>query len=241
MKLSIITINYNNSEGLYRTINSVLALSQNARSEVEYIVVDGLSSDGSGEVIKQNFSRLDHVIIEKDNGIYDAINKGIRVSTGEYVLVLNSGDVLVSENLDVVLSYLNDNCIYYCDVDIVNGKTRQSHVSDHSKLTHRMSISHQGALVSRSIYENMLYDTSFSLSADFAFFNECLRQRVVFMKINEVIAEFEAGGRSDTKFFTSRFENLKMLYGSGQYFNMMIGCGRYIREAVHLGLLRFVD
>lgn len=106
IKLSIITINRNNAEGLNKTIHSVL--SQNY-SDFEYIVVDGASTDDSVDVIKNYEQKSLPIregnrnsllwISEPDTGIYNAMNKGIRLATGEYVLFLNSGDILVNENV----------------------------------------------------------------------------------------------------------------------------------------------
>ena len=97
MKISIITINWNNNEGLKRTLESVV--SQTSR-EYEYIVVDGASTDGSVETIVRyaNHSIL-RWVSEPDGGIYNAMNKGIRMATGEYVMMLNSGDWFVGEGV----------------------------------------------------------------------------------------------------------------------------------------------
>lgn len=106
MKLSIITINYNNAEGLRKTLASVAA--QTYR-DIEHIIIDGGSTDGSVDVIKEYvFSNPDkapffkHMICwisEKDNGIYNAMNKGIRLATGSYIEILNSGDVLAAPDV----------------------------------------------------------------------------------------------------------------------------------------------
>ena len=93
-KLSIITINYNNAQGLERTIKSVAC--QYCKSDIEYIVVDGGSTDGSLEVIKKLEREIDYYISEPDKGIYNAMNKGIKFSHGEFCLFLNSGDCLLS-------------------------------------------------------------------------------------------------------------------------------------------------
>ena len=91
MKLSIITINYNNQEGLKKTIESVV--SQTMR-DFEWIVIDGGSTDGGKEIIEQNKQCLDYWCSEPDKGIYHAMNKGIRASHGDYLMFLNSGDSL---------------------------------------------------------------------------------------------------------------------------------------------------
>ena len=101
MRLSIITINLNNAEGLRKTMLSVI---NQTCKEFEYVVVDGASTDGSMDVMRDCFSCADNRlsvkwISEPDSGIYNAMNKGIRMSTGKYLLFLNSGDWLVDANV----------------------------------------------------------------------------------------------------------------------------------------------
>jgi glycosyltransferase involved in cell wall biosynthesis len=210
------------------------------RDTIQYIVIDGNSNDGSVEFLQSEKDKFQKCIIEPDNGIYDAINKGLAECVGDYILVLNSGDVLIKDELKEIISNLGQDDIYYCDVDILNKLRRQKHISDHNQLTHRMSISHQGALVARSVYKDNLYDQTYKLSADFAFFNKCLIQGKSFKKLNFTIAEFEVGGRSDTQFITSRLENLRALYRHKQYYYMFSGLIRYVREAIHLGIRALV-
>ena len=104
MKLSIITINYNNADGLRKTLVSVVAQTY---PDIEHIVIDGGSTDGSVEVIKDyvNQFKIDDRrlkidwVSEKDNGIYHAMNKGIRKASGEYIQILNSGDKLAAPDV----------------------------------------------------------------------------------------------------------------------------------------------
>jgi glycosyltransferase involved in cell wall biosynthesis len=106
-KLTIVTINFNNVSGLKKTMNSVLSQSS---LDFEYIVIDGNSNDGSIELIKQfNHSSLEHFswISEPDSGIYNAMNKGIRMAKGEYIQFLNSGDTLAANDVtEKILAYL---------------------------------------------------------------------------------------------------------------------------------------
>jgi glycosyltransferase involved in cell wall biosynthesis len=97
MKLSIITINWNNAEGLRKTMKSVLTQSC---KEFEYIVVDGGSTDGGVDIIKQYEDSPNlRWLSEKDNGIYNAMNKGIKMAHGEYLHFLNSGDCLIDQDV----------------------------------------------------------------------------------------------------------------------------------------------
>ena len=98
MKLSIITINRNNAAGLEKTMRSV---STQTFKEFEYIVVDGASTDGSMEVIKELGAEIVHLqwVSEPDSGIYNAMNKGIRMASGDYIQILNSGDCLAADDV----------------------------------------------------------------------------------------------------------------------------------------------
>jgi glycosyltransferase involved in cell wall biosynthesis len=88
MKLTIITINYNNKEGLVKTFDSVRVQTW---KDFEFIVIDGGSTDGCKELIEQNH-QINYWVSEKDSGVYNAMNKGIRKATGDYVIFMNSGD-----------------------------------------------------------------------------------------------------------------------------------------------------
>lgn len=101
MKLSIITINRNNADGLRKTIESVVSQTY---TDFEYIIIDGASTDGSVEIIKEYADRITYWVSEVDNGIFNAMNKGILKASGDYYLFLNSGDILIDDN--VVLDFV---------------------------------------------------------------------------------------------------------------------------------------
>ena len=110
MKLSIITINYNNKEGLRDTIESVV---HQRCQDFEWVIIDGGSSDGSRELIEQHSEQITYWVSEPDKGIYNAMNKGIRVAHGDYLMFLNSGDSLYDEQtIEKVLPLLGDKDIY---------------------------------------------------------------------------------------------------------------------------------
>ena len=111
-KLDIITINRNNREGLERTIKSVV--NQTVFDQINFIIIDGGSTDGSKEIIEQYKDELFHYVSEPDNGIFNAMNKGIRASVSDYLLFLNSGDYLSENNvLESVFPYLDGTDIVY--------------------------------------------------------------------------------------------------------------------------------
>lgn len=104
MKISVITINYNNHDGLKKTIQSVVSQSYN---DIEYIIIDGGSTDGSVDLIKEYNDKIDYWISETDNGCYHAMNKGVKVASGEYVIFMNSGDYFYAD--DIIEYFVNSN------------------------------------------------------------------------------------------------------------------------------------
>lgn len=114
MKLSIITINYNNCDGLHNTIDSVIAQTS---KDFEWIVIDGGSTDGSRELLEQYQHEMSYWCSEPDNGIYHAMNKGIEKANGEYIQFLNSGDVLECNSVvEKVIPHLHDSDIYLANM-----------------------------------------------------------------------------------------------------------------------------
>ena len=124
-KISIITVNFNNKNGLYKTIESV---QKQTYLNIEYIVIDGGSTDGSKELIEKNAESLSYWVSEKDRGIYDGMNKGLGMATGDYCLFLNSGDYLVD---NPVLSLLFDKTIL--NEDLIIG--RQKFINERGRIT----------------------------------------------------------------------------------------------------------
>jgi len=218
MKLSIITINRNNAAGLRKTMESVFA---QTCKEFEYIVVDGASSDDSVNVIKE----LESVGVkelttfkwtsEPDTGIYNAMNKGIRMSQGEYSLMLNSGDCLA--DTDVVERILPE----LQGADLIQGsmylQTKDAKHLDYGFGGTKMSFFdvcdgdflHQATFVHRNVYEQYgYYDESYRIAGDTAFFIKVVGMcNVSFRVVDIPISIFEGGGlasSTDTKLIEAR-------------------------------------
>jgi glycosyltransferase involved in cell wall biosynthesis len=199
-KLSIITINYNNDHGLQKTILSVV--NQNFK-DFEYIVIDGGSSDGSKETIVDNSSRMTYWVSEKDNGIYHAMNKGIKNATGEYCLFLNSGDYLVDKN---VLSHLFANKltkdIVYGDMKINkgNGNLELGRMPNRMGIyqLYRDTLWHPVSFIKRDLFSKYGdYDESFKIVADYEFFvKTILFYKVSTQHISQFISVFDSSGIS---------------------------------------------
>ena len=174
-QLSIITVNLNNNPGLRRTMESVL---HQKYTEYEYVVVDGGSEDGSVQSIREvenSFAGNFHWISEPDSGIYEAMNKGIRMAKGKYLLFLNSGDFLVHENV------LKDVFDKNHDADFIIGKCQ---ISKDGKIVHttvppdRLTFSfifspgipHQSTFIKKDLFEKFgLYREDFKFNGDCEF------------------------------------------------------------------------
>ena len=184
MKLSIITINYNNAEGLRKTIASVASQTY---ADIEHIIVDGGSTDGSVEVIREYeqslASRLSPLasnlkwLSEPDSGIYNAMNKGIKMANGEYLLFLNSGDYLVDANtLKNVFEDANDVDIIYGDrINVWKDGLERNRDSFPDHITgyflYRGMISHQASFIKSDLFVKYgLYREDLKYGADWEFF-----------------------------------------------------------------------
>lgn len=170
MKYSIITINYNNRDGLERTIKSVI---NQTYQDFEYIIIDGGSTDGSVDVIKKYADKIDYWVSEPDKGIYNAMNKGILQAHGEYLNFMNSGDCFyndeVLENLLEILHY-----------DIILGKayTNQMIISPKAPITLNnlciYGFNHQASFFIKELFIDSLYDENYKLLSDWKFIVEKL-------------------------------------------------------------------
>lgn len=199
MCLSIITINYNNCDGLKKTIDSVVSQTLKV---FEWIVVDGGSTDGSKELIERYSSHFAYWVSEPDKGIYNAMNKGIKVAKGEYLLFLNSGDWLCNESIiqDFVdRSFMSD--IVDGDINFVfENITKRANAPDSVDFDffYHNTLWHPTAFIRKSLFDQYgLYDEHFRIISDWEFF---LRTIVIngasYEHFNQVVSYFPVNGIS---------------------------------------------
>lgn len=178
MRLSLITVNLNNVCGLQKTIDSVL--SQTWR-EYEWILIDGGSSDGSVDIIEQNKDSFSYYCSEPDGGIYNAMNKGIIHSHGDYCLFLNSGDYLCSaDTLEKAFGKIIDADIITFDM-IKEGANPVEYVTKYNEASLTAycliqgTLPHQATLIRRQLFQSYgLYDETLKIVSDWKFFLETL-------------------------------------------------------------------
>lgn len=224
---SVITINYNNLEGLKRTLESVW--SQTAIDKIQFIVIDGYSTDGSVEYLNLHRKRIDILVTEKDKGIYDAMNKGLAAASGEYVWFVNSGDAIYDPHVTESLLPLVEK-----DPDVIFGDTMfieqdGSEIGLISKLKpqplpeklgpgsfrYGMCVCHQSFIVKRK--RAPIYDLQYRQAADIDWIIKVLNAEPVSVKYDGIISSFETGGSSyqnEKKAWKERFTVLKRNYGA---------------------------
>lgn len=194
MKYSIITINFNNSEGLRKTIASVV---NQTFKNFEFIIIDGGSTDGSVDVIKEYADKIDYWVSEQDKGVYNAMNKGILKAHGEYLNFMNSGDCFYNNDvLNKIKNYSEDLIIG----DVRRMDTKQ--IIKFNDITSFYSLcvpefNHQSIFFKRKLFSNRIYDENLKIVADWKLLIQCIYiDQCSYKHINVTIADYECGGVS---------------------------------------------
>lgn len=212
MKLSIITVNLNNRDGLQKTIDSVIC--QTFR-DFEWIVIDGGSIDGSKELIGQYADYFAYWVSEPDKGIYNAMNKGIKVAKGEYLQFLNSGDCLYkSTTLNDVFGGSPTGEIIYGDCAVRVTDTLLQEIRYKPVFSLKIfldgSFNHQSSFIKRELFAEELYDETLRIVSDRKFFIRKAMEGNRFTHVNHIIATFDTNGISSTQEALLQKENVKV-------------------------------
>jgi glycosyltransferase len=207
MKLSIITVTYNSEKYIGHCINSVLS---QTFSNVEYIIIDGNSTDQTINIINKYSSKIDIFISEPDNGIYDAMNKGIKLATGDVIGILNSDDIYTDQEVfnDVMSHFLNDTELYvlygnlfYVEKEDLNKIVRKwTSVSYFNKFFELAFVPpHPALFVHKNVYKQAgLFDLQYKLSGDYEFMLRILKRYNFKSKyIDRWMVKMRLGGASN--------------------------------------------
>lgn len=205
MKLSIITINKNNAIGLEKTILSVI--NQNF-DDFEYIVIDGQSKDSSVEIIRNHTNKIAYWVSEKDNGIYNAMNKGINKANGEYLLFLNSGDYLLNNDVLVKVFSLERNADFLCcNIQYSDGGKIVHTTKLPDKITfgtlYFQGLPHQATFIKRDTFTKYgLYSEDYKYIADIEYWYRCIILNCCSTQvIDMVISDYNLEGLSSQPIF----------------------------------------
>ncbi|MBE9586739.1 glycosyltransferase [Mucilaginibacter sp. JRF] len=218
--LSIITVVYNNVRDIERTMLSVLGQTY---ANIEYIIIDGASNDGTLAIIQQYQNRLARLVSEKDKGIYDAMNKGLALAIGDYVLFMNSGDELYdADTVEAIFATSPDADIYYGETEMINDEGKSLGQRRHKapeqftwrSFKYGMSVSHQAIYLRRSLLKP--YDSRYQLSADIDWILHAAKQAKKIVNVKRYVAKYLVGGMSKQKHRQSlveRFNIMREYYG----------------------------
>jgi len=224
--LSIITVTYNCAELIRPTLDSIL---KSKPDGLEYIVIDGKSTDGTVDIIQSFGNDIDLIVSEPDSGIYDAMNKGLRAATGEYVLFINAGDLLYTNNVFPALADhvgQSNSDIYFGDTMLMDNSGRELGLRsiessralpeelNWKSLERGMVVSHQSFIVKRSIAP--LYQLKYQSSSDIDWVISCLKMAESVVNLQMVISGYLVGGYSKQTHSSSlkeRFAILSHHYG----------------------------
>lgn len=212
MKLSIITINLNNRDGLQKTIDSVIS---QTFKDFEWIVIDGGSTDGSKELIEQYADHFAYWVSEPDKGVYNAMNKGIKVAKGEYLQCLNSGDWLYNETaLERCFSHGFDADIAYADL-YLSGENGLEELRYSDALSmrffYKQTLCHNSTFIKRVLLMDSLYDENLRIVSDWKFFLIQTLGNKTFQRINEFVIVYDMSGISSVNEELVAFEREKVL------------------------------
>lgn len=194
-KVTIITVCYNASDTIEKTILSVI--NQNY-DNIEYIIIDGGSKDRTMDIVKKYEAKITKWVSESDKGIYDAMNKGIKMATGEWINFMNSGDIFVENdvltNIFAHNNYSDSAVIYGDSVFEVNGRLYNSPAGGFSHLS--MGFVHQSSFVHASEAKELLFDLKYHLAADYNMMLTLKKQGKVFSYVKTPISLYDTNGVS---------------------------------------------
>lgn len=225
-KLSIITINLNNKEGLQKTMASVIS---QTFTDYEYIVIDGGSTDGSLDMIKGNADKISNWVSEPDKGIYDAMNKALKLARGTWINFLNSGDSYY--NSETIAKIFENEIPPIFDAllgNVVVWNNNKSTIFDYHKFIMRINYRycHQAVFIRTNCHRP--FDTNYKIVADLDILIEFInKNRVKF--INEIVVNFDESGISRTNLSCLYNERKKIIQKKGIWYLIPIEMFSYFK------------
>tara|TARA_R110001583_G_scaffold158168_1_gene310092 strand:- start:2177 stop:5929 length:3753 start_codon:yes stop_codon:yes gene_type:complete len=194
--ITVITVNYNNINGLRETISSVT--NQTSINDVQFIVVDGNSSDGSLDLITEHQSNIDVAVFGKDKNVYDAMNRGISLANSEFTIFMNSGDCFASNNVvEKIISKIDNSSnidIYYGATELENNVIWKPLPAEN--LWKGMICSHQSMFFRTNVLKNCFYNTENEIVSDFELMYRLYTDNHIFKTLDLTIGKIEPVGIS---------------------------------------------
>ena len=232
--ITVITVVYNGAKYLEETILSVI---NQTYPNVEYIIIDGGSTDDTPDIIKKYEDYIDYWVSEKDKGIYDAMNKGIDLANGEWINFMNAGDKF-SNYSTIINTYLNINMnfdVIYSDVEIDFGKfTVVKKPLTLERMDLGMTFHHQSCFVKTHLMKQYKFDTTYKLVADYNFLYTLYQSGNVFYYFNKPISKVIPDGYADKQRLKVLKEYYRIQSSKNKFFSSIYFVYRYLSELVKL-------
>jgi len=217
--ITVVTVVLNAEKHLENAIKSVI---NQTYDNIEYIIIDGKSTDGTVEIIKKYENQVDYWVSEKDSGIYDAMNKSVTLATGDWVLFLGADDILIDSIYLFVQKMRHKTTVYYGNVLLTTSWRIYCGYMNKYKLMQK-NICHQAIFYPRTVFENKKYNCKYKTHADHYMNIELMGNGIKFKYLNELICIFNDTGLSGTGLIDKAFEvdKLKIIrqyFGFPYYF-----------------------
>lgn len=221
-KVTVVTVTYNAEKYLEQTIKSII---EQDHPNIEYIIIDGASTDSTLEIIKKYEKYITHWISEPDNGIYDAMNKGVDIATGEWINFMNAGDSFASKD---AISYLINHLKK--DTDLITGDRYSVYEDSSRKILnkasgvngikdHGMPSGHQSMLIKSSLMKRYKYSLNYKYASDHDLMLKFYRDNKKFQLVNKPISNYLRGGYSDKNNIEAYIEILFLMIKYKPYEN----------------------
>ena len=239
-KISIVTVTYNAEQYLEQTIKSVI---EQDYSNIEYIIIDGASKDNTIDIIKKYEKYITYWISEPDSGIYDAMNKGIDVATGEWINFMNAGDSFTNNILNKLftIDVISNYDIIYGDRILIS--TEKKVIEKANSLENfylMMPFGHQSTFIKSNILKTNKFDLLYTLSSDYDLLLNLYQNNYSFYYYPEPISHFILGGLSQQNSFKSNFEALHSIYKYNKNINNVRETV-FFKQMMHNEKFKFID
>ncbi len=217
--ISVITVCFNSAKTVEETIQSVLG---QGYDKLDYVIIDGASTDGTAEIIKKYEDQLGYFVSEPDKGISDAFNKGVAHCKGDLIVIINSDDILLPNALNQFIEYYEEGKwdMYRCNVIIRNKETgftgRDIPSMKFPLIPWQVNTDHQGTFVTREAYQRWGgYDLNFRYMMDLDFLMRCYHGGASMKYVPIDSAEFRLGGVSEDTLSVKRYDIEHLVLNQG--------------------------
>ena len=234
--ISIITVVYNGVKTIEQTIQSVL---NQTYVNIEYIIIDGGSSDGTIEIVKKHQDRLSYWVSERDNGIYDAMNKGIKQAKGDFIGIINSDDWYELDAVETIVNKIKTNknaSVIYGLLRYFKNDSFYCIMGTSSEYLCSGMIEHSTCFVKKEVYKTYgNFKTNYRILADYEFMSRIKAINLEFLLLEKVISNFRMSGISNTNYYL-RYKEFYTI----QYLNGCISKKKYLIQNIKLYIKSFI-